>query len=129
MFQVNALAGNVPSSGSVPSPEYEITSPATKNPPSCGEVIVAVGGLPTLIETGVENVEFTPSETDTRAEYTPGCAYVWLGLAAVDVPPSPNVHAYVSGCPSGSDEPALEKLTASGAGPPVGFADATATGA
>ena len=66
---------------------------------------------------------FTPSETESRAEYWPGCEYVWVGFAAVDVPPSPNVHAYVSVWPSGSDEPALEKLTASGAGPAVGFAD------
>ena len=31
MFQVNALAGSVPSSGSVPSPLNEITSPALKS--------------------------------------------------------------------------------------------------
>ena len=58
-----------------------------------------------------------------------GLVYVWLGFAAVDVPPSPNVQAYVSVWPSGSDEPALEKLTASGGGPAVGFADPTAIGA
>ena len=106
-----------------------MTSPARNKAPSLGARIVAVGGLPTLIEIGVENVVFTPSETESRAEYWPGCAYVWLGFAAVDVPPSPNVQAYVSVWPSGSDEPALEKLTARGAGPAVGFADATAIGA
>ena len=31
--------------------------------------MVAVGGLPTLIEIGVEKVVFTPSETESRAEY------------------------------------------------------------
>jgi hypothetical protein len=35
----------------------------------------------------------------------------------------------VSGWPSGSEEPAPEKLTSSGAGPEVGLADADATGA
>ena len=129
MFQLNALAGSVPSSGSVPFPENEMTSPATKKMPSCGDSMVAVGGLPTLIEIGVEIVVLTPSDTETRAEYWPCCEYVWLGLAAVEVVLSPNVHEYVSGCPSGSDEPALEKLTASGAGPAVGFAAPTTIGA
>ena len=63
--------------------------------------MVAVGGLPTLIEIGVEIVVFTPSETESRAEYWPGCEYVWLGLAAVEVVLSPNVHEYVSGWPFG----------------------------
>ena len=48
MFQVKALAGSEPSSGSVPSPLYEITSPARNCAPSFGEEIVAVGRLPTL---------------------------------------------------------------------------------
>ena len=43
MFQVKALAGSVPSSGSVASPLNEITSPARKSAPSCGDRIVAVG--------------------------------------------------------------------------------------
>ena len=50
MFQVKALAGSVPSSASVASPLKEITSPAWKMVPSCGVRIVAVGGLPTLID-------------------------------------------------------------------------------
>jgi hypothetical protein len=49
-------------------------------------------------------------------------------LAAVDVPPSPNVHEYESGWPSGSTEPALENVTDSGADPVTGVADAEATG-
>ena len=44
MFQVNALAGSAPSSGSVPSPLKEITSPARNVAPSVGVRIVAVGG-------------------------------------------------------------------------------------
>ena len=89
---MNALAGSAPSSGSVPSPENEITSPATKNVPSTGDRIVAVGGLPTLIVSGVASVVFVPSETESLTEYWPGWANVWEGLAAVEVVPSPNVH-------------------------------------
>ena len=54
---------------------------------------------------------------------------MWLGFACVEVVLSPNVQEYVSGWPSGSDEPALEKLAVSGAGPDVGLADAAAVGA
>ena len=77
-----------------------MTSPARNKAPSVGVRIVAVGGLPTRIVIGVENVVFVPSETESRAEYWPGCAYVWVGFAAVDVPPSPNVQAYVSDWPA-----------------------------
>ena len=49
MFQVNALAGSVPSSVSVPSPLKAMTSPARKTIPSCGDRIVAVGALPTVM--------------------------------------------------------------------------------
>ena len=73
MFQVNALAGSVPSSASVPSPLNEITSPARNMAPSVGDRIVAVGGLPTLIVIGVDSVVLTPSETVSRAVYVPGC--------------------------------------------------------
>ena len=41
MFQVNALAGSVPSSASVAVPLKEMTSPALKNVPSAGDVIDA----------------------------------------------------------------------------------------
>ena len=51
-----------------------------------------------------------------------------VGFAAVEVVPSPNVHEYASGCPSGSNEPALEKLTVNGTGPELGVAAATAIG-
>ena len=53
---------------------------------------------------------------------------MWLGLAAVEVCPSPNVQLYVNGCPSGSLDPALEKFAVSGAGPDVGLAAADAIG-
>jgi len=49
-------------------------------------------------------------------------------LAAVEVCPSPKVQLYVSARPSGSLDPALEKLTVSGAGPDFGVASAAATG-
>jgi hypothetical protein len=38
-------------------------------------------------------------------------------LAAVEFPPSPKFQLYAKGPPSGSDDPALEKLTFSGAVP------------
>ena len=72
MFQVKALSGSAPSSGSVPSPEYEITSPARKWRPLAGVRIVAVGTLPALIVIGVEIESWTPSETVSRAWYGPG---------------------------------------------------------
>ena len=53
---------------------------------------------------------------------------MWLGLAAVDVCPSPNVQLYDNGCPSGSLDPALEKFAVSGAGPDRGLASAAAIG-
>jgi hypothetical protein len=43
--------------------------------------------------------------------------------------PSPNVHEYVSGVPSGSLEPALENVIVTGALPLVTAALASATGA
>src|SRR5919108_2242925 len=106
-----------------------MTSPARKVAPSVGAVIVAVGGLPTLIVSGVEMELFSPSETVRRTTYWPAFEYVWDGLAAVDELPSPKSHEYVMGWPSGSFEPALEKLTLSGAGPEVLSAEASATGA
>ena len=67
MFQVNALAGSGPSSGSMPSPLYVMTSPATNCAPSVGARMVAVGTLPALMVIGVEMELFTPSETVSRA--------------------------------------------------------------
>src|SRR4029079_14978111 len=94
-----------------------------------GEVIVAVGGAPTVMLITGESVWVVPSDTVSRAVYCPACTYVCTGLAAVDVSPSPNVHAYVSVSFSGSDVPALEKFTVSGDGPAVGFAVALTIGA
>ena len=51
-----------------------------------------------------------------------------LGFAAVEVAPSPKVQLNVKAVPSGSEQPALEKLTASGASPEIGVPLATATG-
>ncbi len=72
MFHVNALAGSVPSSVSVASPLNEITSPAANVAPSVGARIVGVGTLPTLIVIGVALVDWTPSDTVSRAVYRPG---------------------------------------------------------
>jgi hypothetical protein len=73
MFQVKALAGSVPSSGSVASPLKEITSPAWNRLPSVGDRMVAVGRLPTAIDSGVAWVVLTPSETASLAVYAPAC--------------------------------------------------------
>ena len=69
IFQVYALAGNVTPSISVAVALKEITSPALNNPPSEGVVlkVVMTGGFPTLMVNGVDNVEFTPSDTVSRA--------------------------------------------------------------
>ena len=90
-----------------------MTSPARNVAPAAGAVIVAVGGLPTLIVIGVDTELFVPSETVSRITYRPGVAYVCEGLAAVDRMPSPKSHEYVRDCPSGSLEPVLEKFTRS----------------
>src|SRR6266478_200560 len=58
----------------------------------------------------------------------PADAYVWLGFAAVDVAPSPNCQLYVNAAPSGSEDPALEKVTANGALPVSGAPLAATTG-
>jgi hypothetical protein len=55
-------------------------------------------------------------------------AYVCVGFGLVDVAPSPNVQLYVSGAPSGSFEPVLEKVTVRGGCPLLGLASTTATG-
>ncbi len=51
-----------------------MTSPARKLAPSVGESIVAVGALPTLIVSGVENELLAPSETVSLAVYCPAWA-------------------------------------------------------
>ena len=43
-FQVSALTGKLPSSGSVPVPAKLMVSPALKRVPAVGVVIVATGG-------------------------------------------------------------------------------------
>src|SRR5690348_4427370 len=69
MSHVNALAGSVAPVLSVASPLNEMTSPALKNTPSIGEVMLTVGGVPTTIVTGSEGVLLTPSDTVNRAVY------------------------------------------------------------
>src|SRR5262245_25327384 len=128
MSQVKAPAGRVPPWPSVPWPLYAMTSPATKKRPSCGWRIVATGGVPARIVSGVDAVSLTPSEDRSSAVNCPADVYVCAGLAAVDVAPSPKVQTYVRGRPSGSAEPALVKLTVRGTGPADGLAPARAVG-
>src|SRR5947207_15904205 len=66
-----ADAGSAPSIASLPSPLKVMTSPATNVAPSVGARIVAAGGVPTLMVSGVETVVFTPSDTDNRTVYGP----------------------------------------------------------
>src|SRR6266550_5943146 len=75
MFQTYELDGRTPS-GSVAAPLNDTTSPATKKPPSDGDVLNAVitGGLPTPMFTGVEIALLTPSDTVSLAGYTPRVA-------------------------------------------------------
>lgn len=54
--------------------------------------------------------------------------YVYVGFAAVEVPPSPKSQAYVRASPSPSVVPAEENLTLSGATPEVLSEDASAMG-
>ena len=52
--QLNALSGSAPSSTSVPSPVIVIRSPATNVAFACGDVIVGVGGEPTVMVTDLK---------------------------------------------------------------------------
>jgi len=58
----------------------------------------------------------------------PATEYVWLGLASVELPPSPKFQLYAVMVPSLSVDPAEEKATVRGAGPDGGVPVATATG-
>ena len=53
--------------------------------------VVITGGPPTLMLTGADML-LTPSDTVSRAWYTPHVVYVWVGLAPVDTAPSPKSH-------------------------------------
>ena len=131
MFQVKALAGRAPSSGSVAVCRYRRSRRRPGSVmPSVGDEDGGVGALPTVIvDRRRRACVFTPSETVSRAVYGPALVYVWEGLAAVDVGAVAEVPRDRSAAvPRGPIEPALEKLTVSGAGPEVGLADATATG-
>ncbi len=66
-------------------------SPARKNDPFTGVEIVGVGGLPTVIGMLLDSVELAPSDTRQPGDVRPADWYVCVGLACVDVPPSPNV--------------------------------------
>src|SRR5436190_7266981 len=92
--------------------------------------MVTVGAvLPTVTITLAAAVRPAGSVTVSVTLRCPLVAKVWVGLAAVDVPPSPKFQAKVSAPPSGSEDPAEEKLTLSGAAPEVRLALARASGA
>src|SRR5262249_56534682 len=96
-----------------------------------GAVMCAIGGsFPTVMTTlALREAKGVVSSVSVRvAVYTPDAVYVWDGFCCVDVPPSPKVHEYDSGCASGSNEPRLENVTASGTVPIVGVAFTTAVG-
>jgi hypothetical protein len=67
--------------------------------------------VPTRIVRSLDTAVLVPSETVSRATYWLGAEYMCVGFACVDVPPSPNVHEEDSGNPSGSEDPALQKVT------------------
>src|SRR6185295_19322441 len=128
MLHEKALAGSAPPPLLNPRPEYWMTSPAWNRLPSAGVRISAVGGEPTVMLMELESAVVAPSDTWRSAVYIPVVLYVCEGFAAVDVVLSPKLQRYVRGCPSGSNDPALEKATFKGAGPDVGFPLAEATG-
>ena len=113
------------------SPLNEITSPARNDAPSVGERIVAVGTLPTLIVIGVATVELTPSETvEPGRVATRRASSVCAGLACGRrraVAERPGVRE--SAGPPGRRSRRSRTSPSSGAGPDVGLAAATATGA
>jgi hypothetical protein len=104
---VGASAGT-----SVPLPIVSVTVP-----PSCTSSALAVNvpaGFTLATVTVLVAVPVAPlgSVTVRVAVKVPLSPYVWLGFASVDVLPSPKFQRYVSGCASGSTEPALENAIA-----------------
>ena len=82
----------------------------------------------TLIGSTLDEAAVVALETVSCALKVPLDWYVCVGLAAVEVVPSPKTHLKVSVAPRGSEDPELEKLTVKGGAPLVGLAEATATG-
>ncbi len=94
MFQVKALAGSVPSSGSVPVPPKLITSLATKCAPSVGDVMVgSAADRPLMRDRRRMCALLAPSDTVSRAWYVPAGCRRGVGLASVEVTLSPKSHA------------------------------------
>ena len=115
---VTRLQSIVASSGSVTVTVYGISSPQSKMPPWTGTVSSTVGRVLPALMTIVE-VPDLPVESVAvrRTLYVPAAVNVCVGLASVDVDPSPKSHAKVRSSPSASSEPSLENATVSGAGP------------
>ncbi len=118
------------SSGSVTLTRKGTVSPNEKSWPSAGSVRLTVGAVfPTVTMTPAVAVLAVTSVTVSVAVYCPLVAYVCAGLASLEVPPSPKLHAYDNGPPSGSLLPADENATGSGPVPDVRSAAARAIGA
>src|ERR1041385_747386 len=95
-----------------------MVSPGWTVVPAPGVVVsVAAGGrLPTVTLAVVDVLNAPESVTVSvgAKAVTLGVTYWWVGLAAVVLVPSPKSQEYVSAPPSGSTEPALEKVTVKG---------------
>src|SRR4051794_14544346 len=109
-----------------------MVSPGCTVVPATGVVVsVATGGTLPTVTLVVADVLKEPGLVTVRVGgkvATPGVLYLWVGLAAVVLVPSPKSHEYVSTPPSGSTEPALEKVTVRGECPARGVTVALATG-
>src|SRR5919202_619879 len=103
-------SATVPSSGSLAEPAYVMTSPTLYVSVEAGAEIVGTGGrLPTVMVTVAVPVPPRPSVSVSVAVYVPFAVYVCVGFGRFDAGVwSPKFQLYVSGSPSGSDEPALE---------------------
>src|SRR5882672_1000814 len=109
-----------------------MVSPGCTVVPALGVVVsVATGGRLPTVTLVVVDVLNAPGSVTVRVGVkvvTLGVTYWWVGLAAVVLVPSPKSQAYVSAPPSGSTEPALEKVTIKGEYPALGVTLALATG-
>src|SRR5262249_26974331 len=85
-FHRSAEAGSAPSSGSVPCPEKEMTSPTRHVNEGAGLSMIADGGLlPATIVSGSDTL-VAPwlSVTRRRTVYVPAVVYWKVGLIAVE---------------------------------------------
>src|SRR5215470_8206869 len=109
-----------------------MVSPGRTVVPATGVVvIVATGGKLPTVTLVVVDVLKAPGSVTVKVGVKVvvlGVTYWWVGLAAVVLVPSPKSQEYMSAPPSGSTEPALEKVTVKGEYPALGVTLALATG-